>query len=193
MAIFDRIAVRAVHRSRSRVDRFKLTKKPFIRQVLLTDDAIAEAVKEHSAETSVSEADPVLAKLEAQLAEAELDAGAPSQAAETAASALAAARATLPAGNIGLGQPLYALARAKLALERPDEAEPLLREALAARSPPLRADDLRVLEVKSALVVALSMRHRADEAEALRREIEPQLRASSAPYASDLIERMPKS
>jgi len=57
MAIFDRIAVRAVHRSRSRVDRFKLTKKPFIRQVLLTDDAIAEAVKEHSAETSVSEAE----------------------------------------------------------------------------------------------------------------------------------------
>jgi serine/threonine-protein kinase len=143
--------------------------------------------------TSVSEADPVLAKLQAQLAEAELAAGAPTQAAETAASALAAARATLPAGNIGIGQPLYALARAKLALERPDEAEPLLREALAARSPPLRADDLRVLEVKSALVVALSMRHRADEAEALRREIEPQLRASSAPYASDLLERMPKS
>ena len=57
MAIFDRIAVRAVHRSRSRVDRFKLTKKPFIRQVLLTDDAIAEAVKEHSAETSASEAE----------------------------------------------------------------------------------------------------------------------------------------
>jgi len=57
MAIFDRIAVRAVHRSRSRVDRFKLTKKPFIRQLLLADDAIAEAVKEHSAETSVSEAE----------------------------------------------------------------------------------------------------------------------------------------
>ena len=158
------------------------------------DEALAELRAAIAAvKTSVSEADPVLAKLEAQLAEAELDAGAPSQAAETAASALAAARATLPAGNIGIGQPLYALARAKLALERPDEAEPLLREALAARSPPLRADDLRVLEVKSALVVALSMRHRADEAEALRREIEPQLRASSAPYASDLIERMPKS
>ena len=57
MAIFDRIAVRAVHRSRSRVDRFKLTKKPFIRQLLLADDAIGEAVKEHSAETSVSEAE----------------------------------------------------------------------------------------------------------------------------------------
>jgi glycerol-3-phosphate O-acyltransferase len=56
MALFDRIALRAVHRSRSRVDRFKLTKKPFIRKVLLADDAIAEAVEEHSAENSVSEA-----------------------------------------------------------------------------------------------------------------------------------------
>ncbi|HEY6895565.1 MAG TPA: tetratricopeptide repeat protein, partial [Rhodanobacteraceae bacterium] len=158
------------------------------------DEALAELRAAIAAvKSSSSTADPVLAKLEAQLAEAELDAGAPGQAAETAASALATARAALPAGNIGLAQPLYALARAKLALERADEAEPLLREALAVRSPPLRADDLRVLEVKSALVVALSMRHRADEAEALRREIEPALRASPAPYAGDLLERLPKT
>jgi serine/threonine-protein kinase len=140
--------------------------------------------------TPVAAADPVLAKLKAQLAEAELDAGAPAAAAATAESALAAARATLPPGNIGIGQPLFALARAKLALERADEAEPLLREALAVRNPPLRADDLRVLEVKSALVVALSMRHRADEAEALRRDIEPALRASPTPYAGDLLARL---
>ncbi|HEX5124230.1 MAG TPA: tetratricopeptide repeat protein [Rhodanobacteraceae bacterium] len=158
------------------------------------DEALAELRAAIAAvKSSVSEADPVLAKLQAQLAEAELDAGAPAQAAETAASALAAARATLPAGNIGIGQPLYALARAKLALERPDEAEPLLREALAVRSPPLRAEDLRVLEVKSALVVTLSLRDRDEEADALRREIEPQLRASPTPYARDLLERLPNT
>jgi hypothetical protein len=38
-------ALRAVHRSRSRLDRFKLTKKPFIRATLLADEAIAAAVK----------------------------------------------------------------------------------------------------------------------------------------------------
>jgi eukaryotic-like serine/threonine-protein kinase len=158
------------------------------------DEALAELrAAIASVKTAVSAADPVLAKLEAQLAEAELDAGAPGQAAETAASALATARTTLPAGNIGLGQPLYALARAKLALERANEAESLLREALAVRSPPLRAEDLRVLEVKSALVVALSTQRRVDEAETLRREIEPPLRASPAPYAKDLLDRLPKS
>jgi glycerol-3-phosphate O-acyltransferase len=51
----NRIALRAIHRSRSRIDRFKLTKKPFIRETLLADEAIAEAVKEHAAENSMSE------------------------------------------------------------------------------------------------------------------------------------------
>ena len=51
----NRIAVRAVHRSRSRIDRFKLTKKPFIRKTLLADEGIAQAVKEHAAENSMSE------------------------------------------------------------------------------------------------------------------------------------------
>jgi glycerol-3-phosphate O-acyltransferase len=51
-----RTALRAVHRSRSRIDRFKLTKKPFIRQTLLSDETIAQAVKEHAAEHSIDEA-----------------------------------------------------------------------------------------------------------------------------------------
>ena len=49
----SRIALRAVHRSRSRVDRFKLTKKALIRETLLADDAIAAAVLEHAAEQSI--------------------------------------------------------------------------------------------------------------------------------------------
>ena len=51
-----RTALRAVHRSGSRIDRFKLTKKPFIRQTLLSDAPIAEAVKDHAAEHSIDEA-----------------------------------------------------------------------------------------------------------------------------------------
>ena len=50
-----RIALRALHRSRSRIDRFKLTKKPFIRETLLADEAIAQAVREHAAENSMDE------------------------------------------------------------------------------------------------------------------------------------------
>jgi glycerol-3-phosphate O-acyltransferase len=49
------IAVRAVHRSGVRVERFKLTRKPFIRATLLADEAIAQAVKEHAAENSMDE------------------------------------------------------------------------------------------------------------------------------------------
>ncbi|MGH7484936.1 MAG: 1-acyl-sn-glycerol-3-phosphate acyltransferase, partial [bacterium] len=49
------IALRAVHRSGARIDRFKLTAKPFVRATLLQDPAIAAAVAEHSAETSLSE------------------------------------------------------------------------------------------------------------------------------------------
>src|SRR2546423_8054510 len=52
----SRIAVRAVHRSGARIDRFKLTRKPFIRETLLADPAIADAVKEYAIEQSVSEA-----------------------------------------------------------------------------------------------------------------------------------------
>jgi glycerol-3-phosphate O-acyltransferase len=55
MPFFSRIALRALHRSGSRVDRFKLARKSFIRQVLLADETIADAVREHSTETSVSQ------------------------------------------------------------------------------------------------------------------------------------------
>src|SRR6266404_4095779 len=51
----SRIALRALHRSRSRIDRFRLTKKPFIRQTLLADEAIAQAVREHAAENGIGE------------------------------------------------------------------------------------------------------------------------------------------
>ena len=51
----SRIALRAVHRSRARIDRFKLTRKPFIRATLLSERAIADAVREHAQEHAVSE------------------------------------------------------------------------------------------------------------------------------------------
>ncbi|HJP85972.1 MAG TPA: 1-acyl-sn-glycerol-3-phosphate acyltransferase [Gemmatimonadaceae bacterium] len=51
----SRIALRAVRRSGARIDRFKLTRKPFIRETLLSDPGIAAAVKEHAAEQGVSE------------------------------------------------------------------------------------------------------------------------------------------
>jgi len=52
----SRIALRALHRSHSRVERFKLTKKALIRETLLADDVIAAAVREHAAEQSIDEA-----------------------------------------------------------------------------------------------------------------------------------------
>ena len=51
----SRMALRAVHRSRARIDRFKLTRKPFIRQTLLADPTIADAVAEHARENGISE------------------------------------------------------------------------------------------------------------------------------------------
>jgi serine/threonine-protein kinase len=86
--------------------------------------------------------------------------------------------------------PLFALARANLALKRPEAAEPLLREALAVRTPGYPASDPRVLEVKVALVNALEMLGRVNEQRKLRAEIEPQLKASSSPYAADLRGRL---
>jgi glycerol-3-phosphate O-acyltransferase len=50
-----RMALRALHRSGSRIDRFKLTKKPFIRETLLADEEIARAVREYAAENSTDE------------------------------------------------------------------------------------------------------------------------------------------
>lgn len=55
MALFDRIALRAFRRSHSRLDRFKLTRKGQIKETLLADSEIADAVREHSAEHGPSE------------------------------------------------------------------------------------------------------------------------------------------
>lgn len=55
-ATLDRSARRTVLRFRSRVDRFKLTKKRAIIDALLADPAIAEAVRTHAREAQVAEA-----------------------------------------------------------------------------------------------------------------------------------------
>lgn len=51
----DRIALRAFHRSRARLDRFKLTRKRLIKEMLLDDPEIATAVREHSLEHGLGE------------------------------------------------------------------------------------------------------------------------------------------
>ena len=51
----DRAAVRVVHRFGARVNRFKLTRKAYIRHALLTNDRVARAAAEHAREVSVSE------------------------------------------------------------------------------------------------------------------------------------------
>jgi glycerol-3-phosphate O-acyltransferase len=51
----NQMALRALHRSGSRIDRFKLTKKPFIRETLLADEESARAVREYAAENSTDE------------------------------------------------------------------------------------------------------------------------------------------
>jgi serine/threonine-protein kinase len=136
--------------------------------------------------------DAFAARVNAQLAEAELDAGNTNLAYAAATHALELGQVSTPRGHFVFGELLFALARTELARERPGEAEPLLREALAVRSPPFAADDPRVLEVKVALVDALTALGRPAEAQALRAEIEPLLKASPTPYAKDLIERLPE-
>jgi serine/threonine-protein kinase len=137
-----------------------------------------------------SESNPILPVLQAQLSEAELDAGDPVKAQATATRALASGRSALPPHNYRLGSPLFALARAELALGHATNAESLLREALAVRSPPHPSTDPRVLEVKVALINALEAQHRQDEADDLRAGIEPLLAASKSPYAVDLRARL---
>jgi glycerol-3-phosphate O-acyltransferase len=53
----NRAAVRAVHRFGAQVNRFKLTRKAYIRDTLLANRAIAVAVSAHAAEHRTSEAD----------------------------------------------------------------------------------------------------------------------------------------
>src|SRR3954469_18290143 len=52
----DRLARRAALRFRSRIDRYKLARRKFVRERLLSDPAIAAAVAEHAASNNVSEA-----------------------------------------------------------------------------------------------------------------------------------------
>ena len=51
-----RAAINAVRRFRARIDRFKLTGKPYIRQSLLGDEVIAAAVREHAAAHAIPSA-----------------------------------------------------------------------------------------------------------------------------------------
>ena len=53
----NRIAARAVMRYRARVDRFKLIGRPYVRERLVSDPAIADAVREHMQESGRSEAE----------------------------------------------------------------------------------------------------------------------------------------
>jgi glycerol-3-phosphate O-acyltransferase len=53
----DRLGRRAALRFRSRIDRYKLARRRFVRERLLADPGIAEAVREHSAAHGISEAD----------------------------------------------------------------------------------------------------------------------------------------
>ena len=51
----DRAAVRVVHRFGARVNRFKLTRKAYIRDTLLANDRVARAAADYSREASVPE------------------------------------------------------------------------------------------------------------------------------------------
>jgi serine/threonine-protein kinase len=126
----------------------------------------------------------------ANLSEAQMDAGDVAAADVTAKAAMVYARKAFPPRHFKLGIILFAQARTRLALGKPAEAEALLREALAVRSPPHPADDPRVLEVKVALVNALAAQGKDSEASALKAEITPLLKASTSPYAADLLGRL---
>jgi glycerol-3-phosphate O-acyltransferase len=51
----NRSAARTLLRQRARVDRFKLASRAHVREQLLSDPVIADAVREHAAETGISE------------------------------------------------------------------------------------------------------------------------------------------
>src|SRR3954470_11915598 len=53
----DRLARRAALRFRSRIDRYKLARRKFVRERLIGDPAIADAVRDHARENGVSESD----------------------------------------------------------------------------------------------------------------------------------------
>lgn len=49
------MALRAVHRSGARVDRYKLARRSFVREQLLNDPVIREAVRQHASEHGITE------------------------------------------------------------------------------------------------------------------------------------------
>ena len=53
----DRLARRAALRFRPRIDRYKLARRRFVRERLITDSGIADAVRAHARENGVTEAD----------------------------------------------------------------------------------------------------------------------------------------
>ncbi|HKE49324.1 MAG TPA: serine/threonine-protein kinase, partial [Rhodanobacteraceae bacterium] len=163
--------------------------------ILRLQHRYAEALTElRTANTAMQSAggtpNPWLALLGAQLAEAELDAGHAEEAHRIATGVLAAARKSLPQGNVRLGPPLFALARADLAIGDAHEAESLAREAIAIRIVLLPAYDPRLLEAEITLVGALAAEDRSAEAKALLRQIEPALARLATPYAADLRGRV---
>ena len=54
---FDRLALRAVHRAGARVDRYKLARRSFVREQLIADSVVREAVARHAAEQSTTKAE----------------------------------------------------------------------------------------------------------------------------------------
>ena len=52
---FDRLALRAVHRAGARVDRYKLARRSYVREQLLNDSVIGEAVARHAAEHGITQ------------------------------------------------------------------------------------------------------------------------------------------
>src|ERR1044071_575907 len=53
----NRLARRAALRFRSRIDRYKLARRRFVREALMADPHIAAAVRDHARENGVSEGD----------------------------------------------------------------------------------------------------------------------------------------
>jgi tetratricopeptide (TPR) repeat protein len=123
----------------------------------------------------------------ARLAAMQLDAGDIAAATATAQTAVSYARKALYGTQ--LAEPLFTLARAKLANGDATGAQAMLNETLALRAP-LPATDMRVLETKTSLVYAFEFLGKKDQARVLRQEIEPVLKASKHPYATDLLKRL---
>jgi serine/threonine-protein kinase len=193
-----RQAIAIMHQHASPSSQWVARMRGELADTLRREHRYAEALREASQASAVlaaalstsQEANPVLAVLEAQRSEAQLDAGDVAGAEQTGADALVLSRRALPANNYRLGAALFALARAKLARNRPDAAEALLREALYVRRPPHPAHDPRVLEVEAALADALAHQGKTDAARKLRGDLDARLDASKSPYATELRARL---